>query len=357
MPEFVITGTGATTSVGFTAAQSYSSIRAGISRLVDHPLHTSIHPKYSVNEPEPLCCSPVATINPLTPPKERLLKLALSPLEEVFSTARIQREDVASIGLFLAVTPEIDGIPEWGMNESFVPEFMRQAALPDFPVTVLKRQGATGFFQALSAAEEALSAQTIRFALVGAADSFLDEASVLHFDETYRLLSERNPDGFVPGEGAAFVIVEPMEHATQRGASVLATLRGVAFGHEPNHALGELNSSGVGLGQVFEQLLKADECPEFWVLPDFNGESYRAYEWGLICARLGRILEHQRDLWLSAHSVGHLRAAGPALNVSVACHAFSQNDAPADTCLVFCGDDQGARAGCVLETFSKTKEP
>ena len=292
----------------------------------------------------------------LTRPSERLLTLALSPLEEVFSTARIQHGDLGGFGLFLAATPQIDGIPEWGLGDAFIAEFLRRAGLPDLPVTVLKRQGATGFFQALKAAQEALLEGSIRFALVGGVDSFLDEASVRYFDETYRLFSDRNRDGFIPGEGAAYIILETLETAQARGASILATLRSIAFGHEPNHALGKLGSSGAGLGQVVEQLLNEEDDPDFWVIADLNGESYRAYEWGLVQVRLGPILEKHRDIWPPADSVGDLRAAGPPLHIAMACQALTQNDAPADRCLIFCGDHQGARAGCLLERFSSPME-
>ncbi len=208
-----VTGMGAVTAVGLTASQTCASVRAGIARLQSHPYHYSlIDPPY-LDEPELMTCAPVAFLDALDRAPDRLLNMALAPLEELFSQARLSRSDLETAGMFLATSPAAQGLPEWGIEKALLPELVRRAAIAPFPAAGVFREGSTGFVHALGRAAAAIQEGACRVAIVGGVDSYLDEPSVRHFDAAYRLKSARNRDGFIPGEAAAFLVVETGETA------------------------------------------------------------------------------------------------------------------------------------------------
>jgi 3-oxoacyl-[acyl-carrier-protein] synthase-1 len=346
--EPCITGMGAVTAVGLTAVQTASSVRAGISRFSDHPYHWSlIDPPY-LDEPERLTCAPVAFIDALERAPDRLLNMALAPLEELFSQGALRREDLKKAGMFLATSPEVDGIGEWGLERTLIPEIFRRAAVAPFRVARVERAGATGFYRLLLEAKRALTDGVCRFALVGGVDTWLDEPSVRHFDAAYRLRSARNRDGFIPGEGAAWLLVETIESAAGRNAPILGIIGSVILSLEEQPLTGEQNSTGKGLTEAVRDVLSSVENDPDWVVCDLNGESYRSYEWGLVRTRLGSDLESIRALWHPADCLGDLRAAGPPVHMALACEAFRRGYAPGSTCLSFAGADEGERAACLV---------
>jgi 3-oxoacyl-[acyl-carrier-protein] synthase-1 len=122
----------------------------------------------------------------------------------------------------------------------------------------------------------------------------------------------------------------------------------VALAREERPFTGEGNSTGRGLTQVVREVLAAAGAAPEWAVCDLNGESYRAYEWGLVLARLGEPLSKLEAVWHPADCHGDVRAAGPALHAIIACQAFRKGWAPGSRCLVFAGEDGGERGACVI---------
>ncbi len=350
MPEdksLCITGMGAVSSVGLSAAQTCASIRAGIRRFTEHPYHYSrMDPPFS-GDPAPLTYAPVPFLDPLTKAPDRILNMAPAPLEDVFKSARITRADLPLFGLFLTAPPAIDRIAPVRPDDLFVGEFFRRAAIHPFNTVRIDRSGSSGFYHALSAARESIHTQACRFALVGGVDSYLDEESIRHFDDRYRLKSDRNRDGFIPGEASAFVIVESAESVKRRNASVLGVIESVHVGNEPQNFIKDQYSSGMGLTEIFRNIISQTKRMPEWVLCDLNGESYRGHEWALVRSRLGDEMKNFKHLWHPAECIGDIRAAGPPLHLILACTAFNRGYAPAESCFIFAGDDQGERGGCL----------
>src|SRR5436190_637255 len=63
--------------------------------------------------------------------------------------------------------------------------------------------------------------------LVGGLDSYLEPPLLDQLDDQRRLLGAGAPDGFVPGEGAAFVLLAAPGHAARLGLASRARLVGV----------------------------------------------------------------------------------------------------------------------------------
>jgi 3-oxoacyl-[acyl-carrier-protein] synthase-1 len=351
-----VTGVGAITAVGMSAVQTAASVRARISRLRAHPHHHSmIDPPYR-DEPEPLTCGPVALLDPLDRAPDRLLNLALAPLQDVITDAGLDRTHMSAVGLFMAAAPVVEGVPEWGLEQHFLPEFFRRAALKPFSVARIVRQGPTGVFRLLQDATGAIGRGECRFALVGGVDSYLDEETIARFDATYRLKSARNRDGFIPGEAAAWLLLETPDSARQRGKEILAIVGAASLAREEQPFVGDSQSTGRGLTEALRLALAGNAAGPDWVVCDLNGESYRAYEWGLAISRLGPALGGLKAVWHPADSFGDVRSAGPAVHAVLACQAFRRAYAPGSRCLIFAGEDGGERGACLISRVNATAE-
>jgi len=346
--DICITGMGAVTSVGASAEQTAASVRAGVSRFEEHPLYyMTIDPPY-LDEPQQLRCAPVAMFDLMLTAPDRLLGLAVHPLQEVFLQAGVTREDLATCGVFLAAPPAVDGVPEWGMDDAMIPEFLRRAALPPMHPALLDRRGSTAFFHLLAKAAAALQEGTCRMALVGGVDSYLYEGAVEHYDQTRRFLSSRNKDGFIPGEAGGFVLLETRNAAERRKAPILACLSPPALAREEQPFTGDANSTGTGLTQVVRSVVNGQK-PD-WILCDLNGERYRGQEWGTAYVRLAKELDQVSVVQHPADSFGDIRAAAPVLQVILAAASLHGEYAPGTSCLVFAGSDDGDRGA--LQVFA-----
>ena len=99
----------------------------------------------------------------------------------------------------------------------------------------------------------------IGLAAVGAADSWLFRPWLEAADSDWRLLCGRNPDGFQPGEAAAFFLLEPAAESARRSSAPLASVAGFAAG-QVGAAKG-LPNTGAELAATVDALLPAGAPP------------------------------------------------------------------------------------------------
>ena len=74
--------------------------------------------------------------------------------------------------------------------------------------------------------------------------------------------------------------------------------------------------------------------------------------WGIVLTRLGARLEHLQRIDHPVDCAGDLRAVNPALHLIMACRALHRGLAPGGECLIFAGDDNGERAGCLVRSVN-----
>ena len=176
-------------------------------------------------------------------------------------------------------------------------------------------------------------------------DSYLSADCLAVLDEAYRLKSPRNVDGFCPGEAAAAVLLEGPR--SRRAGAAKATVAAVGLGLEPEPLRSEKVSTCAGLAQALRAALPPEGSPDF-LLCDLNGESYRAFEWGIAQARLGARLE---GLGRAAHAGperGLTSARRLARSCTTAVEAFARGWAPGEEALIFTASEGSLRGAARL---------
>jgi 3-oxoacyl-[acyl-carrier-protein] synthase-1 len=235
-------------------------------------------------------------------------------------------------------------VARWALSSVFVPELLRRSGLSFASVRTFEA-GHAGMFLAAAEASAMLAAGHATSVLVAGVDSWVDPDRLVELDRAYRAKSNRNVDGFVPGEAATALLLEPPSSSR----TPLAILRAVATGREPAASTGDRQSTGVGLCDAVRSSLSGLPGPVGWVLCDLNGESYRGFEWGILRARLASRFEGDPPLCHPAECYGDVGAASGGALVAVACSAFRRGWAPAAHALAWCASDDAARAAAFLE--------
>jgi len=353
-PPLAITAVGAVSAVGANALQTCTSIRAGIARLADHPFFESIAADPEWQPAEPLTAASYRDIDPLLDGTERLLELAIPPLVETGRQARLRRADLEDSALLVALPAPDDAVGSWNL-EGLVAELCRRTGLDGFAASKQNRAGHTGVFELVREAAGLFESGQCRRAFVVAVDSFLSADRLELWDRAWRLRSARNADGFVPGEAACTLLIEPVEEARRRSARVLATVEAVSLGREPNPFASDRSSTGTGLCQVLDAVIPAEESA-FWVCCDLNGESYRSFEWGVSCVRLHGKLSGLGRLDHPADSIGDVGAATGGILLAYAAHLLDLPAPPAPRAVLYTSADDGQRAALGVATAQRDRK-
>jgi len=207
--------------------------------------------------------------------------------------------------------------------------------------------GHTGVAEAVSAALADFSSDSVNNAVVGGVDSLLDEETLDWLQQTGRLKTSAVPSGLLPGEAAAFVLLQRTDlsrtppQALIRSTHVLRENGAFLQGDPP---------SGVALSEVIRETVKnLTDSERVWIITDQNGEPYRAQDWGLA---VPRVLASPRDsiLWYPAVSFGDTSAASGAVAICLAVRSFERHYAPSNSLLILSSADGTTRAAMCLES-------
>ena len=367
-----ITGLGMVTPVGLSVAASCAAFRAGITRftpifgkLIDDdrgqpvpvvggrvPLEWfhggPIEDEYPGHEAWKLPTPPPSHAY-VTPGPARLAELALPAAAEAWSAARLADRAPRSIGLYLGVDEAEDG--------RVVIDALRKLLGVTFAVERVDALGRASGLAAFHRASRHLREGRVEVALVGGVDSWVRAEAIEQLIASGRLRDDDHPQGIIPGEAAAFLVLEAVPPS---GVKTLAWLAGSGVAEEPTAGT-EDACEGVGLTQALRKARAGADVKSFpRVICDLNGDRYRAMEWAYSLVRALPDLKQDKqsepwgpeetDRWHPAEYIGDSGAASGIINVAWAVTAMHKGYALIDHALIWGGSQGRLRAAAFLTT-------
>ncbi len=345
----VIVGLGLQTPVGLNLAANVAAVQANLNvfRLSDHLL--------GYKTGEHLKISQLQTLPREWTPLERMKAMALAAAKEALGPLlKLAGSDQApqEISMLLSAPPERPGFPAGSGAVLF------QYLMNSLPLSVRKEGsgvGALGHDGGLAAVHQAagmIRAGIVDFCLVGGVECYHSPETLYWLESQERLKLETEPNGFIPGEGASFVLLCSQERAVRLGLTAPVQILSTGRGAEERLWHTGLPNLGTGLSQAFHTLFASEWTPPRRVRAtycDLNGESWRADEWGYAYVRTGERHASPLHLRHPAANWGDLGAAsGPAL-LALATVEFLQQFDPEDVVLVWTASDMHpSRSACLL---------
>lgn len=358
-----IVGLGCVSPVGLSAPATCAALRAGIARLKELQTYTV---EGELSERQPVVGGRVPSEWFAGPPEEeewpghdkfkaphppaldelvasggtRLIELAVPAAREAWLDAGFDVAPPKDWGLYLAVGEQDDPNP--------VAQAVEQAIGAPSSVRSFETSGRAGTFLALERAVADLSAKKITAALVGGVDSLIREEVLARLDEAEILRSAGRPQGVMPGEAAAFLVLARADGLGQRKTPPLGLVLSAARTEEPTAGTDEPNK-GQGLSEAIRAARKAAPLSRRpLTICDLNGDRYRGLEWSIAMLRTMGDLRGDAPLWHPADCVGDTGAAAGALSLTWAITALFKGYATADRALVWGASDGRERAAAIL---------
>jgi len=326
----------------------YASVRAGIGRSS----RSTVHDRFV--EPITMALFPDEELEPLAEPlgplgltarQRRILRLSVAPLREAMAALPA---GTAAPALFLGLPEARPGqrVPATGL----VGHLCTQAEVAlDVQNSQVFPKGRAGALLALEAALAYLAKGRAEWALVGGVDTYLDLGLLAELDQEQRILGPRVADGFVPGEGAAFLVLTSSRKAVRAGGKV--QILGAASAVDPGHRYSDKPARGEGLASALEKLAKAlprPPGPITTIYAGFNGESFGAKEWGVARLRHSDSFAQVARMEHPADCFGDTGSATGALLLALAQAGLSRR-AMSGPALIFASSDREDRACALLD--------
>lgn len=347
----VVAGVGIACAVGLSSAETAAAVRAGTARFASTPIRDSrLDPITLASVPDdalPPLADTLRGERRLTARERRLLRLATRPMHECLASL-YHNTQASPVGLCVAL-PEAQT-----MLPLDAPAFVRRLALQsdgaiDPARSDASHRGRAGGVLAVGQGVLAIQSGYADFIVVGGIDSYRDLFVLGALDAEERIKSEAHLDGFIPGEGAAFLLLTSARAAADRGLPVLARVSRVATGFEAGHLYADEPYRGDGLAMTLSQLTSsaAPGQPIVEVYSSMNGESHWAKEWGVAFIRNRESIQSEYRMHHPAECLGDTGAACGPLMIALAALGIRDRyrGSPA---LVYGSSDHGPRAAVVV---------
>jgi 3-oxoacyl-[acyl-carrier-protein] synthase-1 len=340
----VIGATHVLCAIGNGTDQVWASARAGIARIGN----SHVIDRY--REPIQMGLVPEDSLPPLDP---EIGKLPLpSRARRVLRLATPALQAVAE-GLESPV-PVFIGLPELKSSEAswlvHVPAYLQK--MTGVPIdrarsTVVPHGRAAGLM-ALEVALNALQSDPAATVIVGGVDTYLDLNLLGALDGEGRILGRRVADGFIPGEGAAFLALSRATAPTADGQRVV--VNGAASAMDPGHRYGDAPARGEGLAEAITQMRQRMTSPPGPIgatFAGFNGESFDAKLWGVARTRHHDFFAPTMVIDHPADKFGDAGAATGAILMALAAKSLTVGVRPGPA-LVWAASDREPRACAVM---------
>ncbi|KIG18998.1 3-oxoacyl-(acyl-carrier-protein) synthase [Enhygromyxa salina] len=234
--------------------------------------------------------------------------------------------------------PMVLAIPDYGTN------FERTVIdrLPRRPEMIVHGGSTTGLELLAEAAR--LLEHGSSHVLVCAADSRVTGRGLLALRESGRLRRQSAPQGVIPGEAAACVLVEPARPDT---IHIAALGRGV----EPATFANDLPLQAEGLTAAWRRALGAAqrELDDIdWHIADHGDESFFVKQHEMALTRLLTQSRPNIPRWQPTDFMGDVGTATGLVEIIWAAQAWARGYAPGAAALCSCSDAGGGRAAVII---------
>jgi 3-oxoacyl-[acyl-carrier-protein] synthase-1 len=333
-------------AVGRGAEQIWTSIRTGIGRIGDSGVmdtHFEQIPMGLVPEDALPPLPPAIDALPLPQRARRMLRLGAPTLASIAESA-----GPGPLRLFLGV-PRVDAQQQPWIS-SFAIHLARMANLEiDNAVSRVIPAGRAGALMAFELALQALAADPTRRVIVGGIDTFLDPRLLAEFEIDGRLAGAHATEGFIPGEGAGFLVLGSAQDGAPLPGGRPVRVLGAATVRDQGHRSGSEPARGEGLAAAIEKLrgsLSEAAQPVATTFAGLNGEAFDAKLWGVAALRHRDLFAPNMQMQHPADCIGDTGAATGAILAVIATAALTrgQRGGPA---LLWAASDHEPRA-CVL---------
>jgi 3-oxoacyl-[acyl-carrier-protein] synthase-1 len=334
----VVTGVGLVTPVGHDRVSAVAAINAGIVRFRRIP-------KFMTKSGAGAAGASAYGLTDERSGSDRLLAMANPALQEALFEAEefCEEIDLSRSRLLLCLGPT-----ERPRYEDFDPDDLQTLlevsdAQPLVGSAEIISDGHAGGALAFQRAVQLLRDGTADSCVVGGVDSLVEYPALNWLNGAQRLRTDDHPDGCVPGEAAAFLVVELASTARARGARALAELLVVTFRHEEAHVFSGAPLQGVGLTEALSESIASLGSPPAGLLCDANGEYWRMKDWSLAMTRVFRGAAAVPPLWQPAQSIGDVGSAAIPVLSALAVGALEHGYLPGARLLTWASSDSGGR--------------
>ena len=333
----------ARTPVGLVAESAAAAVRAGISRIAEHP--------FVLNEDgDGVPFAVDARLEPNLLGWRRFAALASAAFGELLAKLDLSASSSSSLLVSVAM-PETR--PGFAPADATAVVRQLQAEFQASPVPLkfeIAARGHAGGLDALHHAKVAISKRERELLLVGGVDSYFNPETLHWLAQHQQLTGDRVRSGFIPGEAAAFVALASDGMCRQLRLKPLATVCGSGTAFETKLIKSDDTNLGLGLAAALRQATSSLDLPceaVDRIYCDINGERYRSEEWGFAVLREQAALRDSgyiapADCW------GDVGAATGPLCLNLAAQSWSRRYAPGPRALVWAGSEHGLRAAVVL---------
>jgi 3-oxoacyl-[acyl-carrier-protein] synthase-1 len=336
----------ARTPAGFTAEATAAAVRAGISRVGEHP--------FLINaEGDPLLAAHDKGLDPKLMGGDRHRELVRHALREIGvklgSAGPLSRQPI----------PLLLGLPETrpGFDETAAHRLLRaceKEVLPSGDRIVAREagRGHAGAMNGLAQALERIAGGREELLLVGGVDGYLDADALEWLDADMRLARENRRGGFHPGEAAAMIALVSDGLCRRLGLASLGVLRAVACAEDDGDENAPEGLMGHGLTQVYKLVgshlaLPSERFDDFYC--DINGERARTTDLGFALLRTGQLFRDGNSYVSPVRNIGDVGAASAPLSCILAVRAWSRGYAAGRTAIVSGASWRGLRGAALFE--------
>ena len=341
-----ILAVGARTPVGLCAESTAAAVRAGISRVAEHPFMVNLRG-------EPQLCAIDGKLEAGLLGPARLQALLLSVLQEVVDKLS-QHRSLAGllVPCWLALAEERPGFgPREVARALFGLQQARWESFGTLSCEALPR-GHAAAFEGLGKALASIASDKCDLCLVVAGESYLEPDTLLWLDSHKRVMATDARSAFAPGEGAACIALGSDEARVRLGIPSLGVLRAASTAQEPNGFASGKDNLGRGLSEAIAKAtanLPDDGERIRDIYCDLNGERHRVEEWGFAALRTQRAFEDVSRYTTGSSAWGELGPASGALSVVLAVQAWQRSYARGRFALAWGSSDGGLCGATLIE--------